>query len=108
MASHDDASPSPVAIELPELRLSVDWGMRWPLSDYAWFDRPDWENLLSPELLARVLEWQNFFNIHGDLETGTFGGEQNRKWFDLEGVRLLNDLTTEVGHLFRFKLVLWF
>lgn len=95
---------------MKELVLSVDWGQTWPLSDIMWFedDRPDWEKTIPAELRDRLIAWARFFNTHADLDSGTFGGEVNRKWFDLEGVALLNDLNDVAGELYRFKLELWF
>ena len=93
-----------------EIVLSVDWGQTWPLSDVMWFeeDRPDWQTLISPDLTDRLLAWAKYFNTHADLDSGTFGGEDYRKWFDLEGVALLNELHAAAGAHYRFKLELWF
>jgi len=93
-----------------EVKLSVDWGQYWPLSDVMWDpeDRPDWHSLLGPELVERLRTWARYFNEHADVDSATFGGEEKRKWFDLEGVRLLNDLTKKAGDRYVFTLELWF
>lgn len=93
-----------------ELLLSVDYGQFWPLSDIFWdnSDKPDWHNLISPELHSRLVAWSLYFNEHANEETGMFGSESSRKWFDLEGVSLYNKLKEEVGDLFELKLKLWF
>ena len=93
-----------------ELKLSVDYGQMWPLDDIMWFDepRPDWDTLITPELKNRLEEWAIFFDRFGDHETGLFGSEERRKWFDLEGVALFNELRAQVGHLYDVRLDLWF
>lgn len=93
-----------------ELELSVDYGQDWPLSDIYWeeSDRPDWEKLLSPELFTRLKAWAKFFSIHADEETGMFGTEELRKWFDLEAVSIFNELKSQVGTQFELKINLWF
>jgi hypothetical protein len=92
------------------LVLSVDYGQTWPLSDIFWNEeqKPDWGSLLTPQLITRLHDWAAYFTAHANEETGSFGGEDNRKWFDLEGVRLLNDLTEQAGQRHTFKLDLWF
>jgi hypothetical protein len=93
----------------PGLVLSVDYGQRWPLSDIMWSGpRPEWDQVLSADLIARLKEWATFFNEHADYETGTFGSEERRKWFDLEGVRLFNELQKVIGDRYALTLNLWF
>ncbi|NEM91860.1 hypothetical protein [Galbitalea soli] len=93
-----------------EIILSVDYGQFWPLSDIMWEESevPDWPALLSPELIARLKDWAKFFNAHANEETGLFGSEEKRKWFDLEGVSLLNELQRQAGNSYAFTLDLWF
>ncbi|MDF2444002.1 MAG: hypothetical protein JWR01_2205 [Subtercola sp.] len=93
-----------------ELKLSVDYGMGWPLSDIMWWpeDQPDWPSLITPQLDTDLRAWGDFFNKWGDHETGLFGSEERRKWFDLEGFRLRDELDKQVGHLYTIKLQLWF
>jgi hypothetical protein len=94
---------------MTRLVLAVDYGQTWPLSDIMWpGERPDWGTLLAPELVHRLENWARFFNEHADWETGMFGSEERRKWFDLEGVRLLADLKTAVGDRYELELNLWF
>lgn len=74
-----------------------------------WIDgSPDWPSLLEPELMARLHEWARFFNAFADEETGLFGTEQRRKWFDLEGIALRDLLIARVGDRFEVVLDLWF
>jgi hypothetical protein len=96
-----------------ELLLSVDYGQTWPLSDIMWFEEdgeplPDWDALITPELKRRLREWALFFNQFGNYETGLFGSEERRRWFDLEGVVLFNELRKQVGHLYDVRIDLWF
>lgn len=93
-----------------ELLLCVDYGQFWPLSDIYWdnSEKPAWEHLISPELYSRLVAWSVYFNQYANEETGMFGSESYRKWFDLEGVSLYNELKEEVGELFNLKLKLWF
>ncbi|WP_293697707.1 hypothetical protein [uncultured Agrococcus sp.] len=92
------------------LRLFVDYGYTWPLEDFMWpaEERPDWNALLPAELIARLEEWARFFTKHANEETGSFGTEDRRRWFDLEGVRLHNELLDRVGDQFDIRLELWF
>lgn len=94
--------------EKPELKLSVDYGQSWPLSDIFWEDRPDWATLIEPALAERLRAWAAFFTQNADEETGLFGSEEARKWFDLEGFRLRDDLEAQIGNLYDFRLDLWF
>ncbi|MFB2583038.1 hypothetical protein ACEXQD_17450 [Herbiconiux sp. P15] len=93
-----------------EIVVSVDYGQGWPLSDITWMpeDKPDWPSILSPELIERLDAWGDFFDKHADEETSLFGSEELRRWFDLEGVRLRDALEREAGHLYSFRLSLWF
>ncbi|ODA89626.1 hypothetical protein ATY41_05005 [Leifsonia xyli subsp. xyli] len=93
-----------------EIILAVDWGQTWPLSDIMWdeADQPDWASLLSTELIERLRAWARYFNEHADLDSASFGGEAARKWFDLEGVALLNLLQETLGDRYQFRLELWF
>jgi hypothetical protein len=93
-----------------EIVVALDYGQGWPLSDIMWKleDQPDWPSILSPELIERLHAWGDFFDEHADEETGLFGSEELRRWFDLEGVRLRDELEKEAGHLYSFRLSLWF
>lgn len=93
-----------------ELRLMPEWGVYWPLSDVVWdaADQPNWEELITEDLRRDLIAWQAYFNQVANLDTGSFGGEDNRKWFDLEAVRLFNELRRQVGHLYNVTLDLWF
>jgi len=94
-----------------ELLLSVDYGQMWPLNDImaSWDgERPDWDTLITPELKKRLREWALFFDEFGNDETGLFGSEERRRWFDLEAVGLFNELRRQVGHLYDVKIDLWF
>lgn len=89
------------------LVLAVDYGQKWPLSDIMSSDpRPDWETIISGTLRNRLVAWAAFFNEHMDWETGLFGSEERRAWFDREGVALLSELQNEVGADFEFRLML--
>jgi len=94
--------------EKSELILSVDYGQSWPLSDIFWDERPDWESLLPRELIGRLEAWARFFRDHADDETGLFGSEERRRWFDLEGFALRKTLEQEVGDQYVIRLELWF
>lgn len=94
--------------EKPELILSVDHGQSWPLSDIFWDERPDWRSLLPRELIERLEAWARFFRDHADDETGLFGSEERRRWFDLEGFALRKALEQEVGDQYVIRLELWF
>lgn len=92
-----------------EFKLAVDWGMGWPLNDIMSIEsKPDWDSVITPELKKRMFAWGKYFNDHADLESGSFLSEEKRKWFDLEGVHILNDLNDQAGHLYKFRLELWF
>lgn len=93
-----------------ELVLSVDYSQKWPLSDIKWFeeDQPDWDSLITPELKKDLIDWAKFFNTHADWETGSFGGEGNRSWFEKEGHRLLAELRDQAGDRYQFRLNFWF
>jgi hypothetical protein len=92
------------------IRLSVDYSQDWPLSDIMWDpeEQPAWDELLTPELIADLRAWARFFNTHADWETGLYGSEELRRWFDLEGFRLRTELVRQVGDRFDVELVLWF
>ena len=92
----------------PELVLSVDYGQSWPLSDIFWDEAPQWEQFISSELIARLRAWARFFRDHADEQTGLYGSEENRRWFDLEGFALRSALEEQAGHLYSFRLDLWF
>ena len=93
-----------------ELTLSVDYAQGWPLSDITWWpeDKPDWPSIITPQLDADLRAWAHFFVKWGNDETGLFGSEERRKWFDLEGFRLRDELEKQVGHLYSIRLQLWF
>jgi hypothetical protein len=93
-----------------EIKLQVDYGLGWPLSDIMWMpeDQPDWPTLISSELIRSLEAWSEFFNKNANYETGLFGSEEKRKWFDLEGFRLQEELIKQIGHLYDVKLMLWF
>jgi|GEM_PF-2498608 len=101
---------SPAEPPLPEVWLCVDYGLTWPLSDVMWEeqDRPDWNELLGQNIVDRLTTLAAFFTRHADEETGTFGSEDLRKWFDLESVSLFNELEDRVGHIYKVRLKLWF
>ena len=89
------------------LMLAVDYGQKWPLSDIMSSDpRPDWDTIISSQLRDRLHAWAAFFNAHMDWETGLFGSEERRAWFDREGAALLSKLQQEVGEDFDFQLTL--
>ena len=94
----------------PTLLLTVDYGQNWPLSDIYWDveDKPKWDEILSAGLVTRLNKWAEFFTQNANEETGMFGSESVRRWFDLEGADLLNELRKEAGHLYEFELRLWF
>ncbi|NQX10291.1 hypothetical protein HQQ80_01485 [Microbacteriaceae bacterium VKM Ac-2855] len=95
----------------PVLRLRVDHGQRWPLNDHIGakpFAPVDWHSIISDDLYDRLLAWAAFFDEHADWETGLYGSEERRKWFDQEGRRLLTELKREAGEQFDFTLHLWF
>ena len=92
----------------PELILSVDYGQSWPLSDIFWEEPPAWDLLRTPELVERLKAWARFFQEHANEETGLYGSEEQRKWFDLEGCALRAELQKQAGHLYTFTLDLWF
>lgn len=94
--------------EKPELILSVDYGQSWPLSDIFWDERPDWQALLSDDLIERLEAWARFFRDHADDESGLFGSEERRRRFDLEGFALRSELEQAVGHVYSIRLELWF
>jgi hypothetical protein len=94
--------------EKSELILSVDYGQSWPLSDIFWDDRPDWPKLLQPELVVRLEAWASFFREHADDESGLFGSEEKRRWFDLEAFALRDALEQQVGDRYAIRIELWF
>ncbi|MFS0717973.1 hypothetical protein ABC337_09510 [Arthrobacter sp. 1P04PC] len=75
---------------------------------WALEDVPDWKSELPKALYEDLEAWAKFFNEHANEETGMFGSEQRRKHFDLEGVRLRDELEKVLGDRFRFRLRLWF
>ncbi len=90
-----------------EFRLSVDYQQSWPLNDIMLPGPPiDWSTIITPELSNRLVAWARFFNQYMDWETGLFGSEERRGWYDKEGVALLYELERQAGHLFTFKLYL--
>jgi hypothetical protein len=93
-----------------DIKLSVDYGLNWPLSDSMWMpeEQPDWPALISEDLIEALKAWSAFFNKNANYETGLFGSEEKRKWFDLEGFRLQRELSRQVGHLYNVTLHLWF
>ncbi|CAD5990494.1 hypothetical protein [Agreia sp. COWG] len=91
------------------LKLTVDYGQKWPLNDIMQpGPRIDWDQIISNDLNRRLREWAAFFNEHADWETGLYGSEERRKWFDSEGRKLLKLLQDEAGERFDFELHLWF
>ena len=89
------------------LVLAVDYGQKWPLSDIMSSDpRPDWDAIISSQLRDRLRAWAAFFNEHMDWETGLFGSEERRAWFDREGVALLFELRNQLGQDYDFELTL--
>ncbi|MCW1250716.1 hypothetical protein ODZ83_11155 [Acaricomes phytoseiuli] len=64
--------------------------------------------MLPGKLYKDLKAWARFFNEHADHETGLFGSEELRKHFDLEGVRLRDELDALLGDRFKFVLRLWF
>ena len=87
------------------LVIAVDYGQKWPVSDIMSSDpRPDWDAIISPELCGRLTGWAIFFNDHMDWETGLFGSEERRAWFDREGLSLLYALQENVGDAYDFEL----
>jgi hypothetical protein len=49
-----------------------------------------------------------FFNSHADYELGCLGAEEPRKWFDIEGSRLLGELQDAVDNQYELRLRVWF
>lgn len=96
--------------EKATLLLSVDYGYVWPLSDrfFGEGEEVDWSSLISRRLIRDLKAWCEFFNVHADEETRLYGGEENRRWFELEGFRLLEELRKQAGHRFNFDIHLWF
>ncbi|MET3811046.1 hypothetical protein [Arthrobacter sp. UYEF3] len=94
----------------PEILIDVDYGYSWPMSTIFWApgDVPDWRSELPEALYEDLVAWAKFFNEHANEETGMFGSEGRRKLFDLEGVRLRDELEKVLGDRFRFRLRLWF
>ncbi|WP_147360738.1 hypothetical protein [Clavibacter michiganensis] len=91
------------------LRLSVDYGQRWPLDDGIGVGPPvAWDEVITPELKQRLVDWATFFRQHADEETGLFGSEERRRWFQREGFRLLKELQAQAGDRFDFTIDLWF
>lgn len=93
-----------------EFELVLDYGMSWPIKDWDLEPEnvPAWSELLSPELCNDLRAWCAFFNTYADETTGLFGSEERRRWFDLEGFRLRDELEKQAGHLYSFRLTLWF
>lgn len=92
------------------LTLSVDYGYIWPLSD-IFFDEKDeidWESLISRKLISDLRAWCDFFNTYANEDTQLFGSEERRRWFTLEGFRLLEELRKQAGSRFDFEIYLWF
>jgi hypothetical protein len=90
---------------LREIVLSVDYVQDWPLNDIMWpGPRPAWDILISPELKERLIAWAAFFNAHMDWETGLFGSEERRRWYDVEGLQLMYDLQEALEGRFRVRL----
>jgi len=88
-----------------DIVLSVDYMQDWPLSDIMWPGPPlDWDALISPELRDRLVAWAAFFNEHIDWETGLFGSEERRRWYDVEGLQLMYDLQEALDGQFRVRL----
>ncbi|MBM7410367.1 hypothetical protein JOE38_000190 [Clavibacter michiganensis] len=88
-----------------DLILSVDYAQKWPLDDIMWpGPRPDWDTLISPELRDRLVAWAAFFNANIDWETGLFGSEERRRWYDVEGLQLMYDLQEALEGRFRVRL----
>jgi hypothetical protein len=91
------------------LRLSVDYGQRWPLNDYIGVGSAvEWDEVITPDLKRRLIGWATFFREHADEETGLFGSEERRRWFQREGFRLLKELQAQAGDRFDFTIDLWF
>jgi hypothetical protein len=91
------------------LRLSVDYGQRWPLNDYIGVGPAvEWDEVITPDLKRRLIGWATFFREHADEETGLFGSEERRRWFQREGFRLLKELQAQAGDRFDFTIDLWF
>jgi hypothetical protein len=87
------------------LVIAVDYGQKWPVGDIMSSDpRPDWDAIISSELRDRLTGWAAFFNDHMDWETGLFGSEERRAWFDREGLSLLYALQEEAGESYEFEL----
>lgn len=91
-----------------EIILATDYGIDWPLSDIMWRQTVDWPSLITAELIERLKQWADFFTANADEKTGSFGSEEKRKWFDQEGVALLNELDAQVGTEYKVILNLWF
>jgi hypothetical protein len=88
-----------------EIVLSVDYLQDWPLNDIMWpGPRPDWDSLISRELHDRLVAWAAFFNEHMDWETGLFGSEERRRWYDVEGLQLMYDLQEALDGKFCVRL----
>ncbi|WP_181032902.1 MULTISPECIES: hypothetical protein [Clavibacter] len=51
-----------------------------------------------------MIAWAAFFNAHMDWETGLFGSEERRRWYDVEGLQLMYDLQEALEGKFRVRL----
>ncbi|MWV30857.1 hypothetical protein [Rathayibacter iranicus] len=49
-----------------------------------------------------------FFQENADLDTSLFGSEKKRRWFQVEGLRLLKELQEQAGDEFDLTIDLWF
>ncbi len=91
------------------LRLSVDYGQKWPLNDnmLAGPSIP-WDEIITADLKTRLLDWATFFRTRANEDTGLFGSEERRRWFQVEGFRLLKELKEQARDRFDFTIDLWF
>jgi hypothetical protein len=86
------------------LRLMPEYGAGWPLWEAGGRTHPT-SFVLTDELRADLLEWQDFFEEHFHYERG-WDDARSRRWFDDQGHRLAHRLRAELPDT-DIELVLW-